>query len=184
MDWLKEITRETRGKVAVLAAGLLLGSLVVAIDFFATGAIQHARFAIAQSTATTTVTVLNTAPNWTVDAQEALESSTSSPTDAGNDVLWNGIATDPNSDNYYLLICKTSSTPTAGVGGGANGGTGGTTSFGSHLSATGGGAGVTGMSTTAYGGMVAKVRRSGADDAAIAESSVWERVAKQFRPSM
>src|SRR3989344_6544081 len=67
-------------------------------------------------TATTTVTVLNTAPLWTVVAQEFPESSTSSPTNAGSNVVWVGTATDSNNDAYYLLICKTSSTPTANSG--------------------------------------------------------------------
>lgn len=68
---------------------------------------------ISADTATTTVTVLNTPPNWTVDAQEYIESSTSSPTNAGNNVVWVGTGSDDNGERYYLLLCKTSSTPTA-----------------------------------------------------------------------
>ncbi|MDO8515645.1 MAG: hypothetical protein Q7S28_00145 [bacterium] len=67
-------------------------------------------------TATTTVTVLNTPPNWTVDAYEYVESSTSTPTNVGSNVVWVGVGTDPNSEAYYLLLCKTSSTPTANAG--------------------------------------------------------------------
>jgi hypothetical protein len=65
------------------------------------------------ATATTTVTVLNTPPQWQVDAQEYIESSTSSPTNAGSNVVWVGTANDSNGENYYLAICKTSSTPSA-----------------------------------------------------------------------
>lgn len=121
MDWFKGRARETRGKVAfsILFLGIFIAFAILAVQFWATDSLRHARFAIAQSTATTTLNVLNTPPNWTVDAQEALESSTSSPTNAGTAVTWNGTATDPNSDSYYLLLCKTSSTPTAGVSGGA-----------------------------------------------------------------
>lgn len=65
------------------------------------------------ATATTTVTVLNTPPQWDTDAQEYIESSTSSPTNAGSNVVWVGKANDSNGENSYLIICKSSSTPTA-----------------------------------------------------------------------
>ncbi len=64
---------------------------------------------------TTSVTVLNTAPTWTVDAQENIGSSTTTPTNSGSVVSWIGTATDSSGDNYYLLICKTSGTPTANI---------------------------------------------------------------------
>lgn len=64
---------------------------------------------------TTSVTVLNTAPTWTVDAQESPESSTTTPTNAGSAVTWTGTATDSSGDNYYLLICKTNGAPTANI---------------------------------------------------------------------
>ena len=65
--------------------------------------------------ATTSVTVLNTPPEWASggDAQELTESSVALPTNAGTQQSWIGTATDPNSENYYLLICKTSTAPTA-----------------------------------------------------------------------
>ncbi|HVN26499.1 MAG TPA: hypothetical protein VMT99_02495 [Candidatus Paceibacterota bacterium] len=121
LRWITGKTQAPQGRISVLILflGFLTAGAILGANFFATDALHHARFTFAQSTATTTVTVLNTPPNWTVDAQEAVESSTSSPTNAGNTVSWTAIATDPNSDSFYLLICKTSSTPTAGVGGGA-----------------------------------------------------------------
>lgn len=61
---------------------------------------------------TTSVTVLNTAPSWTVDAEETTESSTSTPTNSGSVITWHATGTDSSGDNYYLLICKTSGTPT------------------------------------------------------------------------
>jgi len=62
---------------------------------------------------TTSVTVLNTAPEWTVDAEETTESSTSTPTNSGSIITWHATGTDSSGDNYYLIICKTSGTPTA-----------------------------------------------------------------------
>ena len=108
-----------REGLAIIFLGILFAGVILAANFWATDGLHHARFTFAQSAATTTVTVLNTPPNWTVDAQESPGSSTSSPTNAGSAVTWDAVATDPNSDNFYLLLCKSSSTPTAGVSGGA-----------------------------------------------------------------
>lgn len=117
--WIKAHIRDSHGSIAVsvLVVGVLVAATILAANFFFTNALHTARFASAQSTATTTVLVLNTPPNWTVDAQEASESSTSTPTNVGSAVSWVGTATDPNGDGYYLLICKTSSTPTGGAAG-------------------------------------------------------------------
>ncbi len=60
----------------------------------------------------TSVNVLNTAPEWTVDAEETTESSTSTPTNSASIITWHATGTDSSGDNYYLLICKTSGTPT------------------------------------------------------------------------
>ena len=67
-------------------------------------------------TATTTVTIGNKAPDWIQNAEEVAESSAASPTNAGDNVSWNAIATDVNGDDYYLLICSTSSAPTPNDG--------------------------------------------------------------------
>lgn len=64
----------------------------------------------------TSVTVLNTAPSWTVDAEETVESSTSTPTNSGSIITWHATGTDSSGDNYYLLICKTSGQPAANAG--------------------------------------------------------------------
>ncbi|KKS30373.1 MAG: hypothetical protein UV60_C0009G0013 [Parcubacteria group bacterium GW2011_GWA2_43_11] len=66
----------------------------------------------ATSTATTTVTVLNTPPAWTVTAREYWASATTTPTNSASTTVWTATATDSNGENYYLLICKASSTPT------------------------------------------------------------------------
>jgi hypothetical protein len=108
----------TRKKLAafILLFSFFVAAAIVETTFFGSDSIQHARFAIAQSTATTTVTILNTPPLWTVNAFEAPASATSTPTNAGNTVTWQAVGTDPNSDNYYLLLCKNSSTPIAANG--------------------------------------------------------------------
>ena len=122
IDWLRRQAKDTRGRASftILFLGILFAIGIIAVNFWATDSLHHARFTFAQSTATTTVTVLNTPPNWTVDAQEASPgSSTSTPTNVDASTSWNGTATDPNNDSFYLLICKTSSTPSGGAGGAA-----------------------------------------------------------------
>lgn len=64
---------------------------------------------------TTSLTVLNTPPSWTVEAHEAVASATSTPTDAGATLSFIATGTDSSNDNYWLLICSASSTPTANV---------------------------------------------------------------------
>lgn len=70
-------------------------------------------FAFATSTVQTSVTVLNTPPQWTEDAHEYPVSATSTPTNAGSQLWFTAIGTDSSSNPYYLLVCKTSAAPTA-----------------------------------------------------------------------
>lgn len=100
----------TAGKVTVFSC--ILGLLAFAFIFTINVNSGKLNSVNAQSIATTTVTVLNTPPQWTVDAQEYGGSSTTTPTDAGNIVQWKAIGTDSNSEDYYLLLCSTSATPT------------------------------------------------------------------------
>jgi hypothetical protein len=91
------------GKISLITTlvgvGLLL--LAVVVD------IPNAREALANN-ATTSVTVLNTPPQWTnlYGAQEQYGSSTSTPTNTGSVITWEAGATDSSNDNFYLLICK------------------------------------------------------------------------------
>ncbi len=103
----------TAGKVTVFSC--ILGLLSFALIFTINISSGKPNTVNAQSTATTTVTVLNTPPQWTVDAQELAGSSTTTPTNAGDVVTWVGTGTDANSDPYYLLLCKTSATPTPNI---------------------------------------------------------------------
>lgn len=57
--------------------------------------------------ATTSVTVGNNAPTWQV-VYENPPSSSSTPTDVESNVSFQGRADDPNGDNWYLIICSTS----------------------------------------------------------------------------
>lgn len=108
---------DRRGKAAVsiLIFGLLIAAAIVSTQFPGSNAFQYFGSAFAQSTATTTVTVLNTPPIWTENPFTSPASNTSTPTNAGSNVTWLAIGTSPNNNNYYLLICSTSSSPTPNV---------------------------------------------------------------------
>lgn len=103
--------RTDTGKVTIATLLSLVGVFLLAL-VVGVGGGGHPQTVEATSTATTTVTVLNTPPLWTVDAEESPESSTSTPTNSGDAVTWVATGTDSNGEDYYLLICKSSSTPT------------------------------------------------------------------------
>lgn len=101
-------TRTTEGKITIftsLVACLVLVSFVTLFQV-------NVPVASADNV-TTSVTVLNTPPVWTVDANESTESSTSTPTNAGSTISFTAIGTDSSGDSYYLLVCKTTGAPTA-----------------------------------------------------------------------
>jgi len=100
----------TAGKISVYAS--LIGIFVFAVAFIFNLGAQYVPSVVAQDVATTSVTVLNTAPFWTASTTEIIESSTTTPTNSGDVVSWQAIGTDSNSEDYWLLICSTSATPT------------------------------------------------------------------------
>ena len=100
----------TAGKITVYTT--FLGLATFAVVFIFNLGDTRINQADAQQNATTTVTVLNTPPLWTASTTEAVESSTTSPTNAGDQVTWTAVATDSNGEDYYLLICDTSAAPT------------------------------------------------------------------------
>ncbi len=105
----------TKGHIVLTMALALL--FVVALSFLIDARPGGSTLsAQATSTATTTVTVLNTPPAWTVTARESVASATSTPTNSGDTVTWTAVGTDSNGEDYYLLICKSSSTPTPSAG--------------------------------------------------------------------
>ena len=107
--------KSNSGKVTLLTI-LTGGTLFLSVFLFSS--LEIGVTTVSADDVSTSVTVLNTPPVWTVDAQESIESSVAKPTNSGAVVTWVAKGTDSNSDNYYLLICKTSAAPT-GVSGGA-----------------------------------------------------------------
>jgi hypothetical protein len=101
---------KTAGKITVLTAfaGLLVFMFALVFDF---GTQEFNR--VSAQSATTTLTVLNTPPAFTLDAYEVIESSTSTPTNSGDVLQWAAIGTDSNAAPYFLLICSTNASPTA-----------------------------------------------------------------------
>ena len=100
----------TAGKITVYAA--IVGIAVFGVAFVFNVGLKEVPQVGAASVATTSITVLNTPPAWTASSTEEVESSATNPTDAGNVVSWVAIGTDANAENYYLLVCSTSATPT------------------------------------------------------------------------
>lgn len=110
---MKELPQyiNTAGKITVITS--LLGVAAFAVVFLLNIGAQELRQAEAQGNATTSVTVLNTPPQWTVDARELTPSSTTTPTNSGSAITWRAVATDSNAESYYLLICNNGNAPTA-----------------------------------------------------------------------
>jgi hypothetical protein len=101
----------TAGKITVLTA--VAGLAVFVLAFLFNAGTNELMRADATSTASTTLTVLNTPPLWTIYAYEETESSTSTPTNSGRQIAWVGTAADSNSQPYFLIVCSGSATPTA-----------------------------------------------------------------------
>ncbi len=98
------------GKISVAAA--VIGLAVFIIAFIVdVGSKELSK--VSGQTATTTLTVLNTPPSFTVGAYELVESSTSSPTNTDDTIVWQALGSDSNGAPYFLLICSTNATPTA-----------------------------------------------------------------------
>jgi len=57
----------------------------------------------------TSVTVGNSAPSFTVGPAESSESSSTSPTNVGSSVTFTATATDSNTEDYYLIVCSSNS---------------------------------------------------------------------------
>jgi len=105
----------TAGRITVMTA--LVGVVIFAVAFLLNIGAKEFAQVDAQGIATTSVTVLNTPPQWTVDAQEEFGSSTTTPTNSGDEVAWVAVGTDSNGEDYYLLICENSNMPTSTPGG-------------------------------------------------------------------
>lgn len=101
----------TAGKITILTA--VAGFAVFVLAFLFNAGTNELMNAEATSTASTTLTVLNTPPQWDVFAFEEIESSTTTPTNSGSQIAWVGTASDSNSQPYFLIVCSSSATPTA-----------------------------------------------------------------------
>lgn len=110
----------TAGKITVFTS--FIGAVAFMLIFLLNIGQSEFQSAVAQSNATTSVNVLNTPPDWTVDAEESPESSTLYPTNSGDVLSWTATANDSNGAPYFLLICSSAASPTAN----ANVGTPGT----------------------------------------------------------
>lgn len=100
----------TAGKVTIFTA--VAGLFVFLFAFiFDVGQQEFSRVSAQQ--ATTTLTVLNTPPQFVLEPYEVVESSTSSPTNSGDTIQWSAIGDDPNGAPYFLLVCSDNATPTA-----------------------------------------------------------------------
>lgn len=106
---------KTAGKITIVTA--ISGLVVFMLAFiFDVGTKEFSK--VAAQTASTSLTVLNTPPAFTVNAYEVVESSTSSPTNSGDTITWSAIGTDSNGAPYFLLICSTNASPTANAASG------------------------------------------------------------------
>jgi len=100
---------QTAGKITVAAA--LSGVLLFAFVFlFNVGKTELTR--VEAQTATTTITVLNTPPQWLALATEEFESSSSTPTNSGTSISWVGLADNSGNAPYFLIVCSGTATPT------------------------------------------------------------------------
>jgi hypothetical protein len=89
------------GLTAVLMASVFI--------FLMSRDILTARATITDKTGVgTDINVSNYAPSFTLEPSDGGSSATT-PTNIGDDVVFTAIATDKNSNNYYLAICKTNS---------------------------------------------------------------------------
>ncbi len=106
----------TAGKITILTA--LSGVLIFAFVFlFNVGKTEFEKVQAQNPYATTTLTVLNTPPDWlaaSTFAVELYESSTSSPTNSGTSTVWVGTAEDSNSAPYFMIVCDTDVAPVPG----------------------------------------------------------------------
>ncbi len=106
--------RQNAGKVTI-ATSLVAISVFAFVFLFNAGKTELLK--VEAQTASTTLTVLNTPPQWVASSTEVVESSATNPTNSGDVISWTAVATDPNQPNYYLLICQTNDAPSSTNGG-------------------------------------------------------------------
>lgn len=105
---------DTAGKISIVT--VVSCFTIFACVFLLNVGQKEVHRAIAQDAATTTLTVLNTPPDWVATntvAIEQYESSTSTPTNSGVDVRWTAVGEDSNSAPYFLIVCGADVAPVA-----------------------------------------------------------------------
>lgn len=108
----------TAGKITVLTAVV---GLFVFIAAFVLDVGQQELSKVSAQTATTTLTVLNTPPQFALNAYENPDSATSTPTNSGTVQTWQAVGVDSNDAPYFLLVCSTNASPTPQASGGTLG---------------------------------------------------------------
>lgn len=137
---------KTAGKISVVAA---VAGLAVFLLAFMVDVGQQELQRVSAQTASTSLSVLNTPPLFTLEPYEVIPSSTTTPTNSGDIVQWEAIGTDSNSAPYFLLVCSTNATPTANAASGAG-------NLGTAPPVCGGGV-TWGVSTSTVSGSLASV---------------------------
>lgn len=100
---------KTAGKITVLTA--FVGMIVFMVAFvFDVGQQEFSK--VSAQTASTTLTVLNTPPSFIINAYEVVESSTTTPTNSGDNIVWTALGNDSNGAPYFLLVCDGNASPT------------------------------------------------------------------------
>ena len=153
----------TAGKITILTA--LTGVMVFVVAFLFDAGTQQLNKVSAQ-TASTSLTVLNTPPSFTLNAYEVISSSSTNPTNSGDVVQWRAIGSDTNNAPYFLLICNTNASPTANAAPDLG-------SLGTVPPSCGGGATRWGVSAGTASGAAATVSTTTTEVAPFLEDNNW-----------
>ena len=153
----------TAGKITIATA--IMGIFVFLAAFMVDFGSQELQKVSAQQ-ATTTLTVLNTPPEFTVEPYETVESSVTNPTNSGDEVRWEAVGTDSNGAPYFLLVCSGNASPTPNSA--ANSG-----SLGTAAPECGVGTTQWGVSTSTVSGELAFVATTTTEATPFAESNDW-----------
>ena len=114
----KQIKRSLPIVLVLLLINLSIYGLLFNLNFhFAASEAVNWLAAARADTASSTVTVKNAPPAFTVSTVESPISSSTSPVNVGGSISFQATADDPENNDYYLVVCSTNSA-TAGVGGG------------------------------------------------------------------
>lgn len=108
----------TAGKVTILTTAC--GLLLFLVAFLFNLGQSEINTVSAQSTATTSVNVLNTPPAFDVGElpREQTASASTTPTNSGDTVTFIATATDQNAAPYFLIVCESGATAQAQAGDG------------------------------------------------------------------